>query len=234
MMFDPVLLAITVVFMLIGMFVSNRLKSKFSEYAQVNLASGLSGRDVAEKMLRDNQIYDVKVTSVEGFLTDHYNPAEKTINLSPDVYNGRTISSAAVAAHECGHAVQHAVGYQWLALRSRLVPVVNISSTLMNVVLLIMGLLTFASPHFGNTALIIIIVLQAVLAFFAVITLPVEFDASRRGLAWLESANITYGEEKAKAKDALTWAGLTYFVAAIAAIATLLYFITRYMGSNRD
>lgn len=234
MMFDPVLLAITIVFMLIGMFVSNRLKSKFKMYAQLDLAAHLSGKDIAEKMLRDNQIYDVNVTAVEGQLTDHYNPASKTVNLSPDVYNGRNIAAAAVAAHECGHAVQHATGYQWLTMRSTLVPILNVSSGLMNLMLLLMGILVFMSPHFGNTALLIIIVLQAVITLFAVITLPVEFDASRRGLAWLESAHITYGEEKAKAKDALTWAGLTYFVAALASVATLLYFITRYMGSNRD
>lgn len=231
-MFDPILLVITVFFMFIGMIVSGRLKSKFAKYSQEPLHAGLSGREIAEKMLRDNGIYDVKVMSVEGQLTDHYNPEHKTVNLSTDVYNGRNIAAAAVAAHECGHAVQHATAYSWLTMRSKLVPVVNISSKMMNFIM--MGALLFAFvSNLYNQALLLIIICQAVIAAFAIITLPVEMDASSRAVKWLDNSGLAHGEEHAQAKDALKWAGLTYFVAALAAIATLLYFVLQYT-SRRD
>jgi uncharacterized protein len=234
-MFDPVLLVITVVFTVIGMLVSSRLKSKFNKYSQTPLLSGLSGKDVAEKMLRDYQINDVQVVSVQGRLTDHYNPADKTVNLSHDVYHGRNIAAAAVAAHECGHAVQHATAYSWLQMRSTLVPVVNIGSTLMNFVLMGMAFLAFSSPHMGNMALLIVIGCQAVITAFSLVTLPVEVDASQRALAWLDSSYVARSQQESdEAKDALKWAGLTYFVAALASVATLLYFIMRYTSSNRD
>ena len=231
--FDPGLLMLTVIFLVVGMVVSGRLKNKFAAYSQVPLRSGMSGKEVAEKMLCDHQIFDVKVESVEGHLSDHYNPAAKIVNLSRDVYEGRSISSAAVAAHECGHAVQHATAYAWLNMRTTLVPIVNFTSMLMNFVLFGMAFLAFASPMMGNTALMIIIIGQAMVTLFSLITLPVEIDASKRALAWLDSAYIARtSEESAKAKDALKWAAYTYVVAALASIATLLYFILRFTGNR--
>lgn len=233
--FDPILLLITGVFMIAGMLVSGQLKSKFSRYSQIRLLSGLSGKEVAEKMLRDNNIFDVKVTSVQGTLTDHYNPATKTVNLSEEVYNGKNISSAAVAAHECGHAVQHASAYAWLNLRSRLVPIVNISSMLMNIVLIGMGILAFSSPHMGNTALLIVIIGQGMITIFSLVTLPVELDASNRALNWLNHSQIARSnDEYSGAKDALKWAAMTYLVAALASIATLLYFVMKFVGRRDD
>jgi len=233
MFFDPVLLLLTIVFMVIGMAVSGKLRNKFAQYSLMKTSSGFSGKEFAEKMLRDNGIYDVKVISVEGQLTDHYNPAKKTINLSRDVYEGRNVSAAAVASHECGHAVQHANAYVWLGLRSALVPVVNISSMLMNVVLIMMVVFAFVS-HMYNAALIVIIILQGAITLFSLITLPVEFDASRRGLAWLEQTGMVRGgTEHDAAKDALKWAASTYVVAALASLATLFYFIMRFVG-RRD
>lgn len=210
-------------------FVSYRLKSKFKQYSEVPLAAGLSGKDVAEKMLRDNQIYDVKVVSVEGFLTDHYNPQNKTVNLSPEVFNGRSVASAAIAAHECGHAVQHATAYSWLTMRSQLVPIVQVSSNVVQWVLLGGVLLLNVFPGL----LLIGIVLFAITTLFSFITLPVEYDASNRALAWMESTNLSYGQEHEKAKDALSWAALTYVVAAIGSLATLLYYLSIYLG-RRD
>lgn len=228
MMFDPVLMVITFVFMGIGMLVSNRLKHKFHEYSQSPLSSGLSGKDVAEKMLRDHGISDVKVVSVEGKLTDHYNPLTKTVNLSPDVYAGRNVAAAAVSAHECGHAVQHATAYSWLQMRSALVPVVNFSAKAMNIVFLI-GLFLAVSYQLYNQMLAVIIVLQAAITLFSLVTLPVEVDASRRALVWLDNANITRGAQHAEAKDALNWAARTYMVAALASLAQLLYFIMLFL-----
>ncbi len=210
-------------------FVSYRLKSKFKQYSEVPLAAGLSGKEVADKMLRDNQIYDVKVVSVEGFLTDHYNPQNKTVNLSPEVYNGRSVASAAIAAHECGHAVQHATAYSWLTMRSQLVPIVQVSSNVVQWVLLGGVLLLNVFPGL----LFIGIVLFAITTLFSFITLPVEYDASNRALAWMESTNLSYGQEHEKAKDALSWAALTYVVAAIGSLATLLYYLSIYLG-RRD
>lgn len=234
MMFDPILLIITLAFMGLGMLVSARLKSKFAQYSREPMSSGLSGRQVAEKMLRDNGIYDVKVTSVGGQLTDHYNPADKTVNLSEDVYNGTHVAAAAVAAHECGHAVQHASAYRWLNLRSQLVPVVQITSSAMSFLTLGLALIAYLSPAMTNTLLLIFIVCQGAITLFSLITLPVEVDASRRALAWLDHSGITRGREHEDAKDALTWAAYTYFVSALASIATLLYYIWRFTQNNRD
>ncbi len=233
MMFDPVLMVITLVFMGIGMFVSSRLKSKFHEYSQVPLQNRMSGKDVAEKMLRDSGIMDVKITSVEGKLTDHYNPLTKTVNLSREVYEGRNIAAAAVSAHECGHAVQHAQAYSWLSLRSAIVPVVNISAKAMNIVMLA-GLFLGAMYQLWNQMLVVIIICQGIITAFSLITLPVEVDASKRALVWLNSANIARGEEHAKAEDALNWAARTYFVAALASLAQLMYFIMLLLGRRRD
>jgi uncharacterized protein len=233
MMFDPILMVITLVFMGIGMFVSSRLKSKFHEYSQTPLQNGMSGKDVAEKMLRDNGISDVKITSVDGKLTDHYNPLTKTVNLSREVYEGRNIAAAAVSAHECGHAVQHAHAYSWLSLRSAIVPVVNISAKAMNIIMLA-GLFLGAMYQLWNQMLVVIIICQGIITAFSLITLPVELDASKRALVWLNTANIARGDEHAKAEDALNWAARTYFVAALASLAQLMYFIMLLLGRRRD
>jgi hypothetical protein len=223
---------ISLFFMFIGMAVQSRLKSKFTEYSQVGTSSGMSGEEIAKKMLKDNGIYDVQVTSVDGMLTDHYNPMNKTVNLSTEVFNGRSVAAAAVAAHECGHAVQHATAYSMLMLRSKIVPAVQISSTLSQWIIMIGLGLGFGT---GNaTVLLIGIILFAVTTLFSIITLPVEFDASARALKWLGTANITTISEKEKAKDALHWAALTYVVAALASIAMLLQYIMIFMNRNRD
>jgi Zn-dependent membrane protease YugP len=217
---------------LVGMFVSNRLKSKFTEYGQFGLQNGLSGREIAERMLRDNGIYDVQVISTPGFLSDHYNPLDKTVNLSPDVYEGRSVSAAAVAAHECGHAVQHATQYSMLMMRSRMVPVVQIGSRLSQWVIFA-GLLL--SAKIGNDYVLLIgILLFSLTTIFSLITLPVEFDASNRALAWLENTNLTTPAEHDKAADALKWAARTYVVAAISSVATLLYYIMIFMNRRSN
>lgn len=218
---------------LLGMYVSNRLKSKFKEYSMVPLGSGMSGREVAEKMLRDNGIHDVSVISTSGMLTDHYNPGNKTVNLSDDVYGSNSIAAAAVAAHECGHAVQHATGYSMLQFRSKMVPVVNISSRLSQWVIL--AGLGFLAGRSNPTILLVGIGLFAISTLFSLVTLPVEYDASNRALKWLESTGITSGAEHDKAQDALKWAARTYVVAAVSSIATLLYYILLYTNSrSRD
>ncbi|MDF2383664.1 zinc metallopeptidase [Nostoc ellipsosporum NOK] len=224
------IMIVSLIFVGISMVVSMVLKSKFNKYSKVPLSNGMTGREVAEKMLRENGIYDVKVVSVDGFLTDHYNPANKTVNLSPEVYQGNSVSAAAVAAHECGHAVQHATAYGPLTMRSKLVPAVQFSSMIVNWVLLI-GVIMAAS---GNTTLLLIgIILMAVTVLFTLITLPVEFDASKRALAWLNHTNITNQQEYPMAKDALKWAATTYVVAALAAVVTLIQYIMIYMA-RRD
>lgn len=218
------------VIMLFSWLVSNRLKSKFEHYSKLTLRNGMSGAEIAEKMLADNGISDVKVISTPGRLTDHYNPADKTVNLSEAVYNQRNAAAAAVAAHECGHAVQHAQAYEWLTMRSKLVPVVEIASNYMQWVLLagILMINTFPS------LLLVGIILFAATTVFSVITLPVEYDASNRALAWLKNKNMLGQEEYAGAEDSLKWAARTYLVAALGSIATLLYYIMRYMGATRD
>ncbi|MEI9910056.1 MAG: zinc metallopeptidase [Bacteroidota bacterium] len=223
------IMIVSLIFLGISMLVSLVLKNKFKKYSKVPLSNGMTGREIAEKMLRENGIYDVKVTSVEGFLSDHYNPANKTVNLSPDVYNGDSVSAAAVAAHECGHAVQHASSYAPLNLRSKLVPAVQFSSMLVNWILLIGVIMAYS----GNpTVLLIGIVLMSVTVLFTLITLPVEFDASKRALAWLERTNVTNRTEYPMAKDALKWAATTYVVAALAAVVTLIQYIMLYLGSR--
>lgn len=221
---------VSILFLAISFIVSAILKSKFTKYSKIPLANGLSGREIAEKMLQENGIYDVKVTSVNGFLSDHYNPKTKTVNLSPDVYDGRSISAAAVAAHECGHAVQHATSYGPLVMRSKMVPAVQFSSMLVNWVLLA-GMIVLATTNNPNILLIGIIIMS-VTVLFTLITLPVEFDASKRALAWLDRTSITNPQEYPKAKDALKWAATTYVVAALAAVVTLIQYVMIYLGSR--
>ena len=216
-------------FMIMGGIVSSRLKSKVKKYSQIATVSGLSGKEIAEKMLTDNGISNVKVVSVPGKLTDHYNPVDKTINLSPDVYQGRHVSAAAIAAHECGHAVQHATAYQWLEMRSQMVPIVNFSNSMMGTVFII-GLIGGSFIGLGFSQLILLfIILQAIVTAFTLITLPVEFDASRRALIWLKSSNITNEEEIICAEDALKWAAMTYVVVALQSLATLIYFLSIFL-----
>ena len=221
---------VSLVFLGISFLVSAVLKSKFTRYGKIGLANGLSGREIAEKMLRENGIYDVKVTSVEGFLSDYYNPVNKTVNLSPEVYNGTSVSAAAVAAHECGHAVQHATQYGPLMLRSKLVPAVQVSSMLVNWILLA-GMVVIAMSN-NPTILLIGIIAMSITVLFTLITLPVEFDASKRALAWLDRTNVTNREEYPKAKDALKWAATTYVVAALAAVVQLVQYIMIYLNSR--
>ena len=224
--------------MLVSWLVSQRLKSKFEHYSQVHLRNGMSGKEVAEKMLRDNGITDVRVISVPGQLTDHYNPANKTVNLSEGVYMQRNAAAAAVAAHECGHAVQHAVGYSMLQLRSKLVPIVNISSNLMQFVLIAgIGLMaatrTIDNPNGNTTVLAIGVLMFAVTTLFAFITLPVEYDASNRAMKWLKETGTVTPEEYVGVQDALKWAARTYLVAALGSLAQLLYWASMLMG-RRD
>ena len=220
------------IMLLIGFIVSNRLKSKFTEYSQIGLQNRMSGKEIAEMMLADNGIYDVRVISIPGHLSDHYNPADKTVNLSPDVYEGRSISAAAVAAHECGHAVQHATAYSMLTFRSAIVPLVNISSQLSQWIILAgMGFL-FAGAN--STIFLIGIALFSMTTVFTLVTLPVEYDASNRALKWLENNNITTAAEHDKAADALRWAARTYLVAAISSVATLLYYVLLFMNGRDD
>jgi Zn-dependent membrane protease YugP len=213
------------VFMLISWLVSMRLKSKFNEYSQVAFVGNLTGAQIAEKMLRDNDITDVKIVSVEGQLTDHYNPVEKTVNLSPEVYSGRSVAAAAVAAHECGHAVQHARAYVWLGMRSKLVPAVSFASRWMQWILLAGVLTITVFPYL----LLFGIVLFAATTIFSFVTLPVEFDASNRALAWLNNSGMVSSREHEMAKDALKWAAMTYVVAALSSLATLLYYIMIFL-----
>jgi Zn-dependent membrane protease YugP len=212
--------------MLASWLVSSRLKNKFEKYSKLHLRNGMSGQEIAEKMLADHGIRDVKVISVAGQLTDHYNPTDKTVNLSEAVYNQRNAAAAAVAAHECGHAVQHAAAYSWLTMRSSLVPVVNIASSYMQWILLGGILMVNTFPQL----LLIGIVIFAATTLFSIVTLPVEYDASNRALAWLENKRMLSQEEQAGAKDALKWAARTYVVAALGSIATLLYYISIYMN----
>ncbi len=221
---------IVILFMLIGWLVSLQLKRKFEKYSQETIGNGMSGKEIAEKMLHDNGINDVKVISVEGQLTDHYNPLNRTVNLSEPVYSGRNAAAAAVAAHECGHAVQHAKAYSMLQLRSALVPVVSFASKWVQWVLLAGILLINTFP----SLLLAGIILFAMTVLFSFITLPVEFDASKRALVWLESSRMVNSAEHAKAKDALWWAAMTYVVAALSALATLMYYVMIYLGGRRN
>lgn len=220
---------IGILVMAVSMYVQWRLKKKFEEYSQVGLSIGLSGKEIAEKMLRESGIYDVRVLSVEGRLTDHYNPQDKTVNLSPDVYHGRSVSAAAVASHECGHAVQHATAYTWLRFRSQMVPFLTISSKYMQWVILGGILLLNTTP----VPLAIGVALFAATTLFSFVTLPVEYDASNRALAWIKNNRIVTQQEYGMASDALKWAARTYLVAAIGSLATLLYYASILMG-RRD
>jgi len=202
-----------------------RLKSKFEEYSQISFRGNLTGAEIAAKMLRESGVGDVKITCVDGRLTDHYNPSDKTVNLSTDVFHGRSVAAAAVAAHECGHAVQHARAYAWLGMRSMLVPAVSFSSRYMQWILLAGFLTITVFPYL----LLAGIVLFAMTTLFSFITLPVEFDASKRALVWLESSGMTTAQEHDMAYDALKWAAMTYVVAAISSLATLLYYVSLFM-----
>ncbi len=226
MIINTEILIIFGVFMLLSWLVSKQLKTRFAKYSRMPLRSGLSGRDIAEKMLRESGVENVRIISTPGKLTDHYNPMNRTVNLSPEVYNGRSVAAAAVAAHECGHAVQHARAYAFLQLRSALVPVISVSSRYMQWILLI-GIFTMETMP---GILLAGIVMFGATTLFSFITLPVEFDATNRALAWLTNTGITVGEEYSNAKDALKWAALTYVVAALASLATLLYYIMIFMG----
>ncbi|MBK0381476.1 zinc metallopeptidase [Pedobacter sp. SD-b] len=215
---------------LIGFLVQWRFKSKFKKYSEIALSSGLSGAEVAKKMLTDNAIYDVEIISVDGQLTDHYNPENRTVNLSPDVYHGRSIAAAAVAAHECGHAVQHAKAYAWLQFRSAMVPMVGVASNIIQWTLMIgFFLLLFSGIPW---VLAVGVGALAILTIFSFITLPVEFDASRRALAWLQTDKgiMQTSLENQQAKDALWWAAMTYVVAALSSLATLVYYASMLIG----
>lgn len=216
-------------FAILGMVISGVLKRKFNKYSQVALRNGMSGREVAEKMLADNAITDVKVISVRGKLTDHYNPFEKTVNLSESVYHQRNAAAAAVAAHEAGHAVQHAEAYRWLTFRSRLVPTVSRVSSVMHWILLL-GVVTINS---FPSLLLIGIVMFAMTTLFSFVTLPVEFDASRRALAWMRNRNVVTEQEYGMSKDSLRWAAMTYVSAALGSLAILMYYVMVYIGGSR-
>ena len=229
-------LIIGLFFMAVGWMVSSKLKRKFREYSMTHLTRDLTGSEIARLMLADHGIRDVQVVSVEGELTDHYNPATRTVNLSPDVYHGRNAAAAAVAAHECGHAVQHATAYSMLQFRSAMVPIQNISASILNMIFMAMlfGSFFMRGVLPMQTALLIIIICYAVFALFAVVTLPVEFDASKRALAWVQSRGIVTTGEYDMAKDALKWAAMTYIVAAIGAVTTLIYYVLQYLGMNNE
>lgn len=225
---------IIIFFMIVGGLVSNRLKNKFKKYSLVPLSNGMTGKEVAEQMLSDYGIRDVKVVSVPAKLSDHYNPTDKTVNLSPDVYSKCSVASAAVAAHECGHAVQHAQSYAWLQLRSTLVPAVSFSTKMLNIIFIMMFVGAGFLGWFGiDTALLAVIIFQSAITLFTLVTLPVEFDASNRALVWLNRKNITNQQNHAMAVDALKWAAGTYVVAALASLTQLAYYIMLYLG-NRD
>jgi Zn-dependent membrane protease YugP len=227
-MFDTGSMILSGAIMLVSWLVSNRLKSKFEFYSNVHLQNGMSGAEIAQKMLADHGISNVRVISTPGRLTDHYNPADKTVNLSEAVYNQRNAAAAAVAAHECGHAVQHAQAYSWLTMRSKMVPAVQLSSNIVQWVLLAGMMMVNTFP----ALLLIGIILFAVTTAFSIITLPVEYDASNRALAWLKNKNMVTQQEFEGAEDSLKWAARTYLVAAIGSIGTLLYYILKYTNSS--
>ena len=225
---------IFIVFGIASMAISATLKNKFRKYSRTHLEKDLSGAEIAKLMLADHGIHDVQVTSVKGKLTDHYNPVNRTVNLSEEVYHGRNAAAAAVASHECGHAVQHATAYSMLQFRSAMVPIQNASAKIINVVFFIMLFGSAIMGQFGiNLALTVFIACYGVFTLFAFVTLPVEFDASKRALAWIQDRNIVNAQEHGMAKDALKWAAMTYVVAALGSLATLLYYLTMFLG-NRD
>ena len=228
------IIVIFIVFAILSFAVSSRLKSKFKKYSKTTLMGGMSGAEVAAQMLKDNGIYDVRIVPTHGQLSDHYNPGNKTVNLSEEVYHGRSAASAAVAAHECGHAVQHARAYSFLQFRSAMVPIQNVSAKVLNFIMLasIFGgaFLFGAFPY--EIVLLVVIGAYFVITLFSMVTLPVEFDASKRALAWMNQRGVTTSQEQHMAKDALKWAAMTYVVAAVGSLVTLLYFITIFLGSR--
>lgn len=221
-----------IVFGILSYAVSSRLKSKFKKYSQIPLQKNLSGAEVAKLMLADHGINDVDVTCVQGQLTDHYNPSNRTVNLSQDVYHGRNAAAAAVASHECGHAVQHATAYSMLEFRSAMVPMQNASAKILNVIFIMMLFGSFALQNFIPTALLIVVGAYGVMTLFSFVTLPVEFDASKRALAWIDERGIVNREEHDMAKDALKWAAMTYVVVALGSLVTLLYYLSLFLGSR--
>ncbi len=233
--FGPAML-IGVVFMILGLIVSAVLKAKFNKYSKIPSQRGLTGREIAEMMLKDNGIYDVRVLSTPGKLSDHYNPMDKTVNLSPEVYNGKNAAATAVAAHECGHAVQHAKAYKPLTMRSKLVPIQNASGMILNVIMMatIFGgaFLTQAFPF--KTVILIVVIAYGGIALFSLVTLPVEFDASNRALKWMQTSGVSSQTEYEQSKDALKWAAMTYVVAALGAVTTMLYYLSMLLGRNDD
>lgn len=226
------LMIISLLFTVVGMLLSGMLRRKFAQYSQVSLNNGLSGAEIAKKMLNENGIQDVQITQVEGTLTDHYNPQNKTVNLSPEVYSGRNVAAAAVAAHECGHAVQHAKGYAYLQMRSALVPIVSISAKVQQY-LFMLGLVMAGATN-NSIVLLIAIAAFAITTIFSLITLPVEFDASNRALAWMETSGVATGNVHDGAKDALKWAAMTYVAAALAALVQLIYLVMIFLGGRRE
>lgn len=226
----PLLYLLSIVLMLVGLYVQWRLKSKFEEYGQTRNLANLTGEQIAKKMLHDHGIYDVQVVCSDGMLSDHYNPMDKTVNLSYDVFHQPSVSAAAVASHECGHAVQHATAYSMLMLRSKVVPIVSVASQWMTWILLA-GIIAL---RFGNIYVLTVgVILFSITTAFSFITLPVEFDASNRALKWLEEKGITGGAEHDKAKDALKWAAMTYVVAALGSLVTLLHYASILAGARR-
>ncbi len=225
---------IIIVFGIISFAVSSRLKSKFRKYSKIPLQKNLSGAEIAKLMLADNNIHDVEVISVQGQLTDHYNPMNKTVNLSEAVYHGRNAAAAAVASHECGHAVQHATAYSMLKFRSAMVPIQNASAKVINMIFMVMLFGGLLLPQLipWNMAILVIIACYAIFTLFAFVTLPVEFDASKRALAWVEERGIVTQDEHGMAKDALKWAAMTYVVAAVGSLVTLLYYVSLFLGSR--
>ena len=227
------LIVLVIGIMIISFVVQQRLKGKFKKYSKIGLQNGLTGREVAELMLKDNGIYDVNIVSVQGRLTDHYNPTDKTVNLSPEVYSGRSVMSAAVAAHECGHAIQHAKAYGPLEMRSALVPIQQASGKLINFIFMALLISAFGLSLIPQSwAIMGIIGAYTVFTLFAFITLPVEYDATKRALAWVDQRNITNSEEHAMAKDALNAAANTYLVAALGSLAMLLYYVMAFLGND--
>lgn len=231
--FGPAFL-IGIVFMVIGFIVSSVLKSKFAKYSKIPSQRGLSGRDVAEMMLKDHGIYDVQILSTPGKLSDHYNPMDKTVNLSPEVYNGRNAAAVAVAAHECGHAVQHAKAYKPLEMRSKLVPLQNASGMILNVIMMasIFGGAFLTSVFPFKAVILTVCIAYGAIALFSLVTLPVEFDASKRALVWIQNSGIATQGEYEQSKDALKWAAMTYVVAALGAVTTLLYYVSMLLGRD--
>lgn len=226
------IIVIMIVFGILSYAVSSRLKSKFKKYSQIPLQKNLSGAEVAKLMLADHGIHDVDVICVQGQLTDHYNPSNRTVNLSQEVYNGRNAAATAVAAHECGHAVQHATAYSMLQFRSAMVPLQNASAKILNVIFMMMLFGSFALTNFIPTALLVVVIAYGIMTLFSFVTLPVEFDASNRALAWIDERGIVTREEHGMAKDALKWAAMTYVVVAIGSLVTLLYYLSLFLGSR--